>query len=893
MNRIILLVLFVFSYCVGTSQSISQRSQPVITVQDGRLFAQYNFRPPVFADTIQANLQIGLDSCGALIFSRDINSYYLRACSPKRWVAVSSGGTTIDTTSLSNRINLKIDSLKRISDSVFAYKNGTRVFQFRDSVGGGTPIDTTNQFVKRLTRTPGVDSIIYFVGANRFAIKDSVGGSGVFDTVYTQSPIMSRTSGDSNIIFFNADTANVWRGGGGGVGGSGTQYFVPKWSASTTLQNSQIFDSVNVGINTTTPAYKLDVKGTTRIKAERSGELFLIEDSLGNDRIKVSNDSTFITGGTIPLTIIGSGGVQAKIGNANFETPQRIFRHNGGVLEFYGGNNDGNGFDFNYNNQPQSTSTNSAMINLGGIYKNQQSFAFSNLLISPTYNFDSTNVTSSAIARGIYYNPTIPLNGLRSAKHIAFQSNSGNVVMKGLKTSSSTTDSIAIWINDTLSKAPYPSGGGGGGTLVNYYLNGSVNQGTIGGIAYREVNKVPIIGAGTDFTINADGYIQSFITDANDPSQLFIPAGNWNFEMWFSASSGGGAPKFYVELYKWDGATLSLIATSSATPEGITNGTSIDLYTTALAVPATVLTLTDRLVIRVFVIHSGRTITLYTEDSHLCEIITTFQSGIASLNGLTAQDQTMVTGTDSTDFKIVSTGTSHTFNLPTASATNTGKLSSANWTTFNNKLNPSDTISLSNRIDNKQTGLDILNLMGYGIKAEPFGLTLSQVSTQLATTSQQLALYPFYWNKSDSVRGVAWFNRATTVIVPNANYNGVAIYSLNGGTLTRETFTANSGTFWDATANIWKTQPITPKFLPKGLYFFGYQVSGTGTLPTIAAGEPLVVGAGTAFATPPTEVNSNGVRFSSFILNPNTTPFSTIAMSGTTGRVGIPYFLFY
>jgi len=179
----------------------------------------------------------------------------------------SIGGTTIDTTSLSNRINLKIDSLKRSNDSVYAYKNGTRVFQFKDSVGGGggdfwktsgttdltnnvtirsdnkinfngidgetrafnvnadsiaftttnnsnyiyftglnyttdtttykplaidntgklapleswvsggggPAIDTTNQFVKRLTRTPGKDSIIYFVGANRFAIKDSVG----------------------------------------------------------------------------------------------------------------------------------------------------------------------------------------------------------------------------------------------------------------------------------------------------------------------------------------------------------------------------------------------------------------------------------------------------------------------------------------------------------------------------------------------------------------------------------------------------------------------------------------------------------------------------------------------------------------------------------------------
>jgi hypothetical protein len=44
-------------------------------------------------------------------------------------------GTIIDTTSLSNRINLKLDSLKRSSDSVYGYKNGARYFQFKDSVG--------------------------------------------------------------------------------------------------------------------------------------------------------------------------------------------------------------------------------------------------------------------------------------------------------------------------------------------------------------------------------------------------------------------------------------------------------------------------------------------------------------------------------------------------------------------------------------------------------------------------------------------------------------------------------------------------------------------------------------------------------------------------------------
>jgi hypothetical protein len=225
----------------------------------------------------------------------------------------------------------------------------------------------------------------------------------------------------------------------------------------------------------------------------------------------------------------------------------------------------------------------------------------------------------------------------------------------------------------------------GGGASVNYYLNGSVSQGTFGGIAMREINKVPIIGAGTDFTINADGYIQSFITDANDPNQLEIPAGNWTFETYFSASSNGGNPKFYIELYKWDGATLTLIASNSTNPENITGGTAIDLYLTALAVPQTALLATDRLAVRFYVIHSGRTITMHTEDNHLSQIITTFSTGLTSLNGLTAQTQLLAVGTAGADFAISSTTATHTFNLPTASAANRGALSAADWTTFNNK----------------------------------------------------------------------------------------------------------------------------------------------------------------------------------------------------------------
>ena len=230
------------------------------------------------------------------------------------------------------------------------------------------------------------------------------------------------------------------------------------------------------------------------------------------------------------------------------------------------------------------------------------------------------------------------------------------------------------------------TGGGGGGASISFYLNGSVSQGTIGGVAFREMDRTPILGAGTDFTINANGYIQSFITDANVPNLLEIPAGNWNFETYFSASSNGGSPSFYVELYKWDGTTLSLIASNSANPEFITGGVNTDLYVSALAVPQTTLLATDRLAIRIYVTHSGRTIKLHTENSNLCQVITTFSTGLTALNGLTAQVQNLATGTTGTDFGIVSSASTHTFNLPNASAANRGLLTSSDWSTFNSKL---------------------------------------------------------------------------------------------------------------------------------------------------------------------------------------------------------------
>ena len=143
-----------------------------------QLMPQYGYQAPrmAFDSTIQIPTFCGVPTLksvqfatkkAAIAFDSCNNRFYQYNPKTQAWSQVSGGGgsetdTTslsnrinlklnisdtaamlnsylkkIDTATLSNRINLKIDSLKRRTDSVFAYRNGTEVFQFKDSVGGG------------------------------------------------------------------------------------------------------------------------------------------------------------------------------------------------------------------------------------------------------------------------------------------------------------------------------------------------------------------------------------------------------------------------------------------------------------------------------------------------------------------------------------------------------------------------------------------------------------------------------------------------------------------------------------------------------------------------------------------------------------------------------------
>jgi hypothetical protein len=92
--RKFLTILFLICFYHSFAQPITNRSNATVTVQDSRYSAFYNLFIPKYADTTTANTWKGIDSCGAIIYTYDINGLWYRQCSPKKWInyATPSGG---------------------------------------------------------------------------------------------------------------------------------------------------------------------------------------------------------------------------------------------------------------------------------------------------------------------------------------------------------------------------------------------------------------------------------------------------------------------------------------------------------------------------------------------------------------------------------------------------------------------------------------------------------------------------------------------------------------------------------------------------------------------------------------------------------------------------------
>jgi hypothetical protein len=212
-----------------------------------------------------------------------------------------------------------------------------------------------------------------------------------------------------------------------------------------------------------------------------------------------------------------------------------------------------------------------------------------------------------------------------------------------------------------------------------YYLNETVTQ-----APYKEFSSIPTLAAeqtiATVVGAGATATIQSFQTPSGVPNTTNIPAGLWQFYLHFSGTSGDSWD-VYAEVYKRD---LGGIETLLLTTDTILTTTLTAIPTMILTdgvFPASTVLTTDRIVVKVLAINlSGvsQTITFHTEGSTNYSVGTTTLNQVLPTGAVSA-----VTGTAPV---VSSGGTTPAISMPQANGSTDGYLDSADWTTFNNKV---------------------------------------------------------------------------------------------------------------------------------------------------------------------------------------------------------------
>lgn len=234
-----------------------------------------------------------------------------------------------------------------------------------------------------------------------------------------------------------------------------------------------------------------------------------------------------------------------------------------------------------------------------------------------------------------------------------------------------------------------------------------------------------------------------------------------------------------------------------------------------------------------------------------------------------------------------------------ANGSTKGFLTSADWTTFNNKQN---TLSLTTTGTSgaatlvgstlnipqysggggggltKATWLTTVQALGSSIKCEPvaFGHG-SQLTTTAALTTQVLSFWAVYVPVASTITGVMYYiTNGNSVSTVTTGFNGMGLYTLSGTTLTRVAVTADNVNNWrSGGATATQKIPFTSTYsAAAGVYYIGLLACITGTLPSIRSAS-----SGTQSVTW-SQYDTN--VFAVFQSSPQTTMPTTITATATT-----------
>ncbi len=180
---------------------------------------------------------------------------------------------------------------------------------------------------------------------------------------------------------------------------------------------------------------------------------------------------------------------------------------------------------------------------------------------------------------------------------------------------------------------------------------------------------------------------------------------------------------------------------------------------------------------------AGANITITPSGQNITIAAGDVDTAILSINSDSTAAQLLSIGTAGADFAIVDAGSgSHVFNLPVASASNTGKLSSTDWSTFNSKQSA---LTLGNLTDVGTDGITIGSGTGAVVGS---GTTISQ---HVADASHNGYLSSADWSTFSAKQAAGNYITALTGDGTASGPGSVA--------LTLATVNSNVGSFGDAT----------------------------------------------------------------------------------------------